>query len=79
VRVWSAGGVCRRNSQKDSPCCHHTLPESFGFGSNAEAGNRRAAMASCRSKVRVAVRALVKKRERIRRRVRRLGASIARA
>ena len=37
----------------------------------AGAGNRRVAMASCRSKVRVAVRALVKRRERPRRRIRR--------
>jgi hypothetical protein len=37
------------------------------------------AMASCRSKVRFAVRALVKKRDRLRRRVRRVGASIVRA
>jgi ATP dependent DNA ligase domain len=40
---------------------------------------RRVAMASCRSKVRVAVRSLVKRRERIRRRIRRVGASIVRA
>jgi len=37
------------------------------------AGNRRVAMPSCRSKVRVAVRSLVKRRARIRRRVRRVG------
>ena len=37
------------------------------------------AMASCRSKVRVAVRSLVKRRERIRRRIRRVAASIVRA
>jgi hypothetical protein len=40
---------------------------------------RRVAMASCRSKVRLAVRSLVKRRERIRRRVRRVSASIVRA
>jgi hypothetical protein len=45
--------------------------DSFQSRHKAGAGNRRAAMASCRSKVRVAVRALVKRRERTRRRVRR--------
>jgi hypothetical protein len=53
--------------------------DSFQSRHKAGAGNRRVAMASCRSKVRVAVRALVKRRERIRRRVRRVGASIVRA
>jgi hypothetical protein len=44
----------------------------ISFQSRHKAGaNRRAAMASCRSKVRVAVRALVKTRERTRRRIRR--------
>jgi hypothetical protein len=55
--------------------------DSFQSRREAGAGNRRVAMASSRSKVRVAVRALVKRRERTRRRIRRrtLSASIVRA
>jgi hypothetical protein len=45
--------------------------DSFQSRHEAGAGNRRVAMASCRSKLRIAVRALVKPRERPRRRIRR--------
>jgi hypothetical protein len=79
LRVWRSGPprVRRRGGgpllKKDRTVAaihYRNRPDSFQSRHKARAGNRRVAMASCRSKVRVAVRALVKRRERPRRRVR---------
>jgi hypothetical protein len=81
--AWASPAARRRTSfKKDRPVAaihYRNRSDSFQSRHKAGAGNRRVAMASCRSKVRVAVRALIKRRERIRRRVRRVGASIVRA
>ena len=72
-RVRRRGGGPRLKKDRPVAAIHYRKPsDSFQSRHKAGAGNRRVAMASCRSKVRVAVRALVKRRERPRRRVRRL-------
>jgi len=63
--------VSAKPRRKAPTCCRHALPEVFGFvpfWARLGASRRRAAMAS-RSKFRVALRALLKTRRRIRRRV----------
>jgi hypothetical protein len=78
----SGGAAADLFSKRTRPVAaihYRNRSDSFQSRHKAGAGSRRVAMASCRSKVRVAVRALVKRRERTRRRVRRRSASIVRA
>jgi hypothetical protein len=75
-------GESRKKGRPVAAIHYRKRSDSFQSRHEAGAGNRRVAMASCRSKVRVAVRALVKTRERTRRRIRRRtlsGASVVRA
>jgi hypothetical protein len=70
----SGGAAADLFSKKIRPVAaihYRNRSDSFQSRHKAGAGNRRVAMASCRSKLRIAVRALVKTRERTQRRVRR--------